>query len=89
MPDDLPHPGLTVKAALDRWPAVIPVFIRRRMACVGCAVAPFMTLAEAAESYGIPPAALIADLRRAIARAAASAKPRTRKTRLTRRASVP
>lgn len=38
-PSPLSH--LTVAEGLDRWPQIIPVFLRHRMACVGCAMAPF------------------------------------------------
>lgn len=65
--------GLTVQTVLDAWPATRSVFIRRRMACVGCVLAPFMTIAEAASAYGIGPDALAAELQAA---AAASAPPR-------------
>jgi hybrid cluster-associated redox disulfide protein len=34
-------------------PAAARVFIDRRMGCVGCAFAPFETVAEVAEVYGI------------------------------------
>ena len=56
---------LIVADVLRRWPATVRVFLDRRMACVGCAMAPFMTLAEAARSYGLDPLPLIEDLRRA------------------------
>jgi hybrid cluster-associated redox disulfide protein len=42
------------------------VFVRRRMACPGCAMAPFMTLAEAAASYGIDPQQLVSELETAV-----------------------
>ena len=60
---------LTVQKVLDLWPSTRDVFIARRMACVGCDLAPFMTIAEAAASYGIPPAELEQELREAAARA--------------------
>jgi hybrid cluster-associated redox disulfide protein len=42
------------------------VFVRRRMACPGCAMAPFMTLAEAAASYGLDPHQLVRELQAAM-----------------------
>lgn len=45
--------SLTVAEVMKRWPQTIPVFLRYRMACVGCAVAPFETLAEVAVIYGL------------------------------------
>ena len=41
----------TVAEVLERWPQTIPVFLRHKMACVGCAMAPFETLAEVAVIY--------------------------------------
>jgi hybrid cluster-associated redox disulfide protein len=59
------HQDLTVQTVLDAWPATQHVFIRKRMACVGCDLAPFMTIAEAAIAYGIDPDTLEAELRAA------------------------
>ena len=44
---------LTVTEVMDRWPQTIPVFFRYRMACVGCPIASFETLAEVAAIYGL------------------------------------
>jgi hybrid cluster-associated redox disulfide protein len=44
---------LTVAEVLTRWPQTISVFVHHRMACVGCAIAPFETLAEVAEIYNL------------------------------------
>lgn len=56
----------TVAETLQRWPQTIPVFMRRRMACVGCAVTPFETLADAATIYGIDPAQFLQELRQTV-----------------------
>jgi hybrid cluster-associated redox disulfide protein len=61
--DPEPHQGLTVQTVIERWPGTTAVFLRRRMACVGCDLAPFMTIAEAAASYGIPAPELESELR--------------------------
>lgn len=42
---------LSVSDVMERWPATIAVFQAYRMACVGCLMAPFDTLAEAAHNY--------------------------------------
>jgi len=39
---------LTMADVLARWPQTISVFMCHRMACVGCPIAPFETLAEVA-----------------------------------------
>ena len=44
---------MIVGELMDRWPHTISVFMRRRMACPGCLMAPFMTVAEAAAEHGI------------------------------------
>jgi hybrid cluster-associated redox disulfide protein len=44
---------LTVAEALARWPQAIPIFFRYRMACVGCSLASFETLAEIAAVYNL------------------------------------
>jgi len=55
-----------ISDVLERWPQTLAVFLHRRMACPGCAMASFMTLAEAADCYGVPPADLLSEVRRAI-----------------------
>jgi hybrid cluster-associated redox disulfide protein len=43
---------LTVTSVLSRWPQTIPIFLRHRMACVGCPIAPFETLTDVAAIFG-------------------------------------
>lgn len=45
--------AMTVSAVLTRWPHTAAVFNRYNMACVGCPVAPFYTVSEAANVYGL------------------------------------
>ena len=56
---------LTVAEVLKRWPSAGRAFSRLGMACPGCAMAPFDTLAEVAAVYGIRAQALLAELRNA------------------------
>jgi hybrid cluster-associated redox disulfide protein len=56
---------LTMADLIDRWPAAAPVLTRYGMACVGCGMAKFETIAEATAAYGVDPQAFL----RAIARA--------------------
>lgn len=44
---------MTVAELLRQWPQAASVFLRRGMACVGCRLAFFDTLAAAAATYGI------------------------------------
>ena len=59
---------LTVAEVIDRWPETIPVFFHYRMACVGCPIAPFETLAEVAAIYGLDRECLVNELRQTIHR---------------------
>jgi len=54
-----------LQATLDRGPATLRVFVDHRMACPGCTMAPFETVADAADAYALPREELLADLRRA------------------------
>jgi hybrid cluster-associated redox disulfide protein len=47
---------------MARWPPTIRVFIDRRMHCVGCPIAPFHTVADAADEHGLDLAELTAEL---------------------------
>jgi hybrid cluster-associated redox disulfide protein len=68
--DDVPHTTLTVEMTVEevlgRWPGLASVFIRRRMACVGCAMARFERLSDVARIYGVSPRALRSELRHAV-----------------------
>jgi hybrid cluster-associated redox disulfide protein len=57
---------LTVAELMDRWPETVPIFFRYRMACVGCPIAPFETLADVAAIYGLDMECLVNELRQAI-----------------------
>ena len=79
---------LTVTQLLRRWPPAAAVFVRRGMACVGCSMAPFETLAEVASVYGQDPAGFLAELAKAseiepeLGRTSAVATVRPREKRL-------
>ena len=57
---------LTVAEVMDHWPETIPVFFRYRMACVGCPIATFETLAEVAAIYGLDLEYLMNELKQTI-----------------------
>ena len=57
----------TVEQALARSPALAAVFVRLGMACVGCDMAAFDTVRDAAAAYDRKPAELLAELNRAAA----------------------
>jgi hybrid cluster-associated redox disulfide protein len=45
--------NMLVSDVLAARPVLARAFIERRMGCVGCAFAPFETVAEAARAYGL------------------------------------
>lgn len=47
---------------LERWPETADVFHDHAMACVGCAVAPFYSITDAALVYGLSPEQFTAEL---------------------------
>ena len=55
-------PRMTITELLQRWPETAVVFQQHRMACVGCAVAPFYTVPDPAEIYGLLPEEFVAEL---------------------------
>ena len=61
------QPDAILRTVMDAYPQTTRVFIHRRMHCPGCAMAPFITIAEAAASYAVGVEDLIADLRAAVA----------------------
>ena len=57
---------LTIADVLERWPQTVPVFLRYRLACVGCPIAPFEQIADIASNYGLALDRLLAALQHAI-----------------------
>lgn len=45
----------SISDLLRDYPQVIPVFLKHRMACVGCSMSAFETIESAASIYGIAP----------------------------------
>ncbi len=66
MADSNPIADMTVEDCLTRWPETAEVFNRHNMACVGCPVASFYTVAEAAEVYKLSPDEFIKELEQAM-----------------------
>ena len=44
---------MTIAELLDQWPAVIPLFFKYRMRCVGCQMAKIMTLEVELKYYKV------------------------------------
>ena len=70
MPTENALAELMIADVLTRWPETAAVFQRRNMACVGCAVAEYYTIRDAANVYAIKLDVFLADLRSAIAASA-------------------
>ena len=51
MPDSNTLASMTVETILTQWPHTAQVFHQHKMACVGCALAPYYSLAEATNMY--------------------------------------
>jgi len=54
-----------VEELMAAHPATISVFLRRRMSCIGCVMAPFHTVADAGAEHYVPLDTLLAELRAA------------------------
>ncbi|MFQ5434508.1 MAG: DUF1858 domain-containing protein [Anaerolineae bacterium] len=54
--------GMSIADVLQQWPQTAKVFHVHNMACVGCAVAPFCTVTEAAAEYGLSTKTLVDEL---------------------------
>ena len=57
---------MTVSAVLDQWPQTADVFNQFNMACVGCPVAPYYTITEAATVYNLSVDEFVAVLEKTI-----------------------
>mgnify|MGYP001501869371 CR=1 FL=1 len=53
---------MMITDVLERWPKTADVFHNHTMACVGCAVAPFYSINDAALVYGLVPEQFIDEL---------------------------
>ncbi len=70
-----PFPALDWRVAevISRCPDAGAVFMQLRMACVGCAMAPFETLAEAVAAYHLEPDQILHKFREVLDRRAGEA----------------
>ena len=59
-------PTMLVSDVMEKWPQTIQVFVRLRMACPGCPIARFHTLAEVAAEYQMDPATLLKELQECV-----------------------
>ena len=62
MSEQPPLSEMIIEDVLLQWPQTADVFQRYNMACVGCVMAPFYTVADAIAIYGLSPEPFLADL---------------------------
>jgi hybrid cluster-associated redox disulfide protein len=60
------QPESSVAEVMARWPETAAVFLKHRTACIGCELAPFDSLAEAARNYKLSIEKLLVDLEKCI-----------------------
>lgn len=53
MPTPSNFDELSVQDIMTAWPATISVFLKYKMICVGCQVAPFHTIVEACAEHNV------------------------------------
>jgi hybrid cluster-associated redox disulfide protein len=58
--------AISVAELMERWPAVVPVFVTHRMACVGCIMSSFDRLDDVCRIYRMQAAELTREILRAI-----------------------
>lgn len=64
---DIENPDMPLQALFKGWPEVTAVFLARRMLCFGCPIAPFHTIIDACQEYGLDETAFYKELRQAVA----------------------
>ncbi len=70
---------LCVGEIMQRWPTTIGVFIDLHMHCIGCPIATFHTLADAADEHGLSLDMLLTEISAAIDEATAEGPERVRR----------
>ncbi len=68
MSEPAPKLDWIVAELIERCPETSTVFTRFRMSCIGCAMAPFETIADAAAAYRLRPETLLREFRQACRR---------------------
>lgn len=66
MDRDVDAPDLPLADLFRACPQAARPFLRKRMACVGCPIAPFHTIRDACAEYGLDEAAFRAEIRAAV-----------------------
>lgn len=64
---DVEIADLPLRMLFNTWPAAATVFLSHRMLCLGCPIAPFHTVVDACQEYGLNEARFRCELRAAFA----------------------
>ena len=60
------HDDMTMDAIMREWPDTIRVLLRRGLLCVGCPIASFHTVSDAAREHELDEALLVRELKAAM-----------------------
>ena len=60
---DLDDPDLPLSELFAEWPDAALLFLANRMICPGCPIAPFHTIIDACDEYGLDEEAFRAELK--------------------------
>ncbi len=66
MTDSMLIGQLSIETLINQWPQTIVVFQEYKTACVGCAIASFCTIVDAAREYDVPLDDLIEAIRNTV-----------------------
>ncbi len=50
---NIDNPDMPLQVLFDHWPTTASVFLARGMLCFGCPIAPFHTVIDACQEYGL------------------------------------
>lgn len=56
------NPHTNLQQLFADWPELVPFFLKKRLACAGCAMARFETLGDLERSYALDPERLIMEI---------------------------
>jgi hybrid cluster-associated redox disulfide protein len=62
---------ISVMDIMDNWPETLSVFMKYRMLCIGCSIAPFHTIKEACDEHQLEESVIRAELDKAVANCSA------------------
>jgi len=64
--NNLFSPEMLVGDVLAQWPQLVPLFLAKRMSCIGCSMNRFEDLRDISRIYGIDLQAFLAEMERVV-----------------------